>query len=79
MPTYPKPNTNAAYRTTPQECRDRAQRALEIAEMGLDTAVDLMNAKGATTAELIAQVAARTRIAEGWTRLAEAKAPVERT
>lgn len=79
MTTYPKPNTSDDYRATARECADRAQRALEVAEVCLDKVTDLFNTQSrnggpVSFADLIAQAAARTQIAQGWTWLAEVRA-----
>jgi hypothetical protein len=68
---YPKPNTSADYRATAQECIDRAQRVLEVAEVNLDTVSDLfnLNKEKVTFADLIAHAEARTRLGKAWVDL----------
>lgn len=69
---YPKPNTDPGYRASVQECIDRAQRALEIGEVNLDTITDLFNTHKdrVTFADLIAHGDARIRLGIAWGDLA---------
>ncbi len=68
---YGKPNTSPDYRVTQQECLDRAQRGLEVAEMNLDAVAEEINQLNQVLpADLIAHADARTRVAMGWTDLA---------
>lgn len=72
---YAKPNTSADYRADAQECLDRAQRALEVAEVNLDTVSELLNQNKTRVsfADLIAHAEARTRIGRAWVDLSLAK------
>jgi hypothetical protein len=79
--TYPKPNTSPDYRASARECLDRAQRALEVAEVNLDTVSALFNRRAAVVnfadlnfADLIAHAEARTRLGRAWTDLSLATA-----
>lgn len=74
-PRYSKPNTSADYRADVQECLDRAQRALEVAEVNIDTVSELLNQNKTRVsfADLIAHAEARTRLGQAWADLAEAK------
>ena len=73
--SYPKPNTDADYRASVQECLDRAQRALEVAEMNLDTVAGLFNRplSSMNYTDLIAHGDARTRLGIAWADLAAKK------
>jgi hypothetical protein len=72
---YPKPDTSDDYRATAQECIDRAQRALEVAEVNLDTIAELFNAnkEKVTFTDLIAHATARAGVGNGWRGLAALK------
>jgi hypothetical protein len=74
--TYSKPNTSPEYRADAGECLDRAQRALEVAEVNLDTVSDLfnLNKPRVSFADLVAHAEARTRLGQAWTDLAVRKA-----
>lgn len=76
MAGYQGPKTSDDYRASAQECLDRAQRALEVAEVNLDTVSELLNQNKTRVsfADLIAHGEARTRLGIGWARLADAKA-----
>jgi hypothetical protein len=76
---YQKPNTSDDYRASAQECIDRAQRALEVAELNLDTVSELLNQNKTRVsfAELIAHGEARTRLGMAWGDLATWKHTVE--
>lgn len=71
-PTYPRPDTSDDYRADARECMDRAQRALEVAEVNLDT-VSEMFSRSCSFADLIAHAEARTRLGRAWSLLSEAK------
>ena len=73
---YPRPNTSDDYRAAAQECIDRAQRALEVAEINLDTVSELfsLNKDRVTFADLIAHAEARTRLGRAWSDLGWRKA-----
>jgi hypothetical protein len=73
--TYTPPNTSTDYRASAQECLDRAQRALEVAEINLDTVAELFNRNksGITFADLIGHGEARTRLGRAWVKLADSK------
>jgi hypothetical protein len=75
MKTYAKPNTTDDYRASAQECLDRAQRSLEVAELNLDTVTDLfeLNKDRVSFADLIAHAEARTRLGQAWGDLADCK------
>lgn len=81
MAAYQRPNTSRDYRASVQECFDRAQRALEVAEVNLDTVSELLNLNqqtgGITFTDLIAHAEARTRLGQAWTDLADAKGSAE--
>jgi hypothetical protein len=74
--TYPKPDISDDYRASAQECIDRAQRVLEVAELNLDEVSELFgyNKSRVSFAELIAHAEARTRLGMAWSDLAEIKA-----
>lgn len=76
MATYPKPNTSDDYRASARECLDRAQRALEVAEMNLDTVSELLNLNRdhLLFADVIGHAEARTRLGRAWAHLADSKA-----
>jgi predicted metal-binding protein len=73
--TYSKPNTSPEYRADAAECLDRAQRALEVAEVNLDTVSALFNQNKTRVsfADLIGHAEARTRLGDGWLALAMVK------
>jgi len=75
MPLYQKPNTSDDYRASAQECIDRSQRALEVAEVNLDTVSELFNINKdrILMADLIAHAEARTRLGQAWGDLADTK------
>lgn len=71
------------YPTMPDEsradfrvCLDRAQRAIEVAEVSLSDLAEALNDPDnrITVADVIAHADARTRVAMAWTDLAEIKA-----
>jgi hypothetical protein len=72
---YVKPNTSPGYRADAGECLDRAQRALEVAEVNLDTVTALLNQPktAITLADLIAHAEARTRLGQAWCDLGDSK------
>lgn len=74
--TYLKTNISDDYRAGAQECIDRAQRALEVAEVNLDTVSELLNLNKDRVqfSDLIAHGEARTRLGMAWGDLAEIKA-----
>jgi hypothetical protein len=78
---YQGPNTSREYRAAPQECLDRAQRALEVAEVNLDTVSSLLNLNKdsgtLTYADLIAHAEARTRLGLAWAVLGDFKDAAE--
>lgn len=76
MPGYVRPNISDNYRADGRECLDRAQRALEVAEVNLDTVAELINLNRdhLLMADVIAHAEARTRLGVGWARLGDAKA-----
>jgi hypothetical protein len=78
MPEYAKPNTSADYRASVQECLDRAQRALEVAEVNLDTLAGKINElasgpRGVDPAIVLGHAEARTRLGQAWAELADSK------
>lgn len=72
---YAPPNTSDEYRAEAQECLDRAQRALEVAELNLDTVAEVLNriTVAPSMSDLIAHGEARTRLGRAWADLASAK------
>ncbi len=62
--TYQSPNISGDDRVSAQECLDRAQRALEVAEINLDRVSELFNIRptAASFADLIAHAEARIRL-----------------
>jgi hypothetical protein len=74
-PRYTPPNTSAEHRAGVQECLDRAQRSLEVAELNLDTVSALFAANRSTIlfADLLTHADARTRLGGAWADLAESK------
>lgn len=73
---YQKPNTSDDYRASAQECIDRAQRVLEVAELNLDRVSELFNYNKDRVGyeNLLAHAEARTRLGMAWADLAEVKA-----
>jgi predicted metallo-beta-lactamase superfamily hydrolase len=72
---YVKPDTSDEYRATAQGCIDRAQRAMEVAEVNLDAVAQLfnLNENQVQFSDLIAHGEARTRLGMAWANLGEIK------
>lgn len=74
MSEYLKPDLRADYRVDAAECMDRAQRALELAEINLDGFIGMSNKRGGMSdADMIAQTAVRAQIGQAWRDLAALK------
>lgn len=73
---YVGPNTDPGYRASTRECLDRAQRALEVAEVNLDKVSELLNdpanSRSIMFADVIGHAEARTRLGMAWVSLSSA-------
>lgn len=69
-PKYLPPKYNAPDRVGAQDCIDRAQRALEVAENNLDAIAAQMDGQRNSGADVLAHADARARVGQGWAALA---------
>lgn len=77
--SYTSPNASDGYRADARECLDRAQRALEVAEINLDIVAELFKANETRVlfGDLIAHAEARTRVGRAWADLGFRKSVVD--